>query len=204
VEFFFETVVLQITLRFVACNKLEVLGRKCSDVGVNITSQCVNKILGHWPSSWQLKSGISNFKFVVTANGTRVLLFELMYSNVITALPVKRPEFKRQSVNLKPLSNGVAKLRNSTVQYLCPSLYQTFRPQRTTYLEMFVDNSKNTQIYLFHERLQINCNNGIFTTIYVSLSVRLSLFTNKTTRLTTKGFPVNVPFEELPRKFCNH
>jgi hypothetical protein len=41
---FFETVVLQITLRSLACNKLEVSGRKCSDVGVDVTSQCHNKI----------------------------------------------------------------------------------------------------------------------------------------------------------------
>ena len=43
-----------------------------------------------------------------------------------------------------------------------------------------------------------------FTTIYVSLSVRLLLFTNKTTCLPTKVFSLNVRFEEMPRKLCNH
>ena len=150
-EFFFQTVVLQTTLRYQACNKLEVSGRKYSDVGVNIISKCLNKTLDHWPSSWQLKSGLSSFKFVVTANGTRVLLFDLIYSNVIsTALPVEWLEFKRQSLNLEPLCNGLPKLRNSTVQILCPSLYQTFPSQWTNYQEMFVDNSKNPKQNFFH------------------------------------------------------
>lgn len=53
---------------------------------------------------------------------------------------------------------------------------------------MIVDISKISLENWFPLRLQTNCKNGLLTTIYVCLSIRLSLFTNKTTRLPAKDF----------------
>ena len=69
------TIVHQFTVRSVACNKLQCQEGCGSDVKGNIIRQCHNKIINNGPSSWQLKSVLSDFKFFVSANELHVLLF---------------------------------------------------------------------------------------------------------------------------------
>ena len=127
-------------MRSVACKNWKCLEGNCSDVRANITSQCHNKFLDHWPSSLAIEIGALRFQRQFYSQRTTciaVLTEHVEMSFLLLCLKIFR-----HFVHWKRACIRKTKLRNSTVIFVMSSPLSNCLSPMKTYPEIFGDFSK--------------------------------------------------------------